>query len=79
MRKVGASEAKTHLAELLDSVSRGESVKILRHGKPVALMIPATADKKIPVSEAIARLKHLRKDATLAGISLKTLMNEGRK
>lgn len=32
MKEVGASEAKTHLAELLDSVSRGESVKILRQG-----------------------------------------------
>ena len=79
MREVGVYEAKTHLAELLDFVSRGESVKILRHGKPVALMIPPTKDKKMPVGETIARLKHLRKDATLGGISLKTLMNEGRK
>jgi antitoxin (DNA-binding transcriptional repressor) of toxin-antitoxin stability system len=34
--KVGAHEAKTRLAELLDRVERGEKVVITRHGRPVA-------------------------------------------
>lgn len=79
MIEVGAYEAKTHLAQLLDHVSRGELVRISRHGKAVALMIPATAEKRIPVTEAIARLKKLREKATLDGISLHSLMEEGRK
>ena len=40
MESIGASEAKTHLAKLLDQVARGESVTIVRHGKPVALLVP---------------------------------------
>ena len=35
---VGAFEAKTKLAELLDKVEAGESVTITRHGKAVAQM-----------------------------------------
>lgn len=41
MRTVGAYEAKTHLAELLDEVERGSIVTIARHGRPVALLVPA--------------------------------------
>jgi len=36
--KVGASEAKTHLSQLLDEVERGAVVKISRRGKPVAIL-----------------------------------------
>jgi prevent-host-death family protein len=79
MKEVGAYAAKTHLAELLDDVSRGESVKISRNGKAVAVLIPATGEQKIPASEAIAKLRHLRKNATLGGLSLQSLIAEGRK
>jgi antitoxin (DNA-binding transcriptional repressor) of toxin-antitoxin stability system len=33
---VGAHDAKTRLAELLDRVERGEEIVITRHGRPVA-------------------------------------------
>ncbi len=38
--KVTASFAKAHLPYLLDVVERGESVTILRYGKPVAVLSP---------------------------------------
>ena len=41
MRSVGAFEAKTHLAALLDAVSGGEQITITRHGRPVARLVPA--------------------------------------
>ena len=34
MRQVGAFEAKTHLSELLDAASRGETISITRRGGP---------------------------------------------
>ncbi|MFN9618447.1 MAG: type II toxin-antitoxin system Phd/YefM family antitoxin [Synechococcaceae cyanobacterium] len=37
MRSVGALEAQTHLAALLDAVAAGEQITITRHGRPVAL------------------------------------------
>ena len=44
--EVGAFEAKTHLSKLLDAVERGERVIITRHGKRVAILEPAPAEKK---------------------------------
>jgi prevent-host-death family protein len=40
MDSVGAFEAKTHLSDLLDRVSRGEKITITRHGVPVAMLVP---------------------------------------
>jgi prevent-host-death family protein len=37
---VGAHDAKTHLARLLDRVERGEEIVITRHGRPVARLVP---------------------------------------
>ncbi|HVP08056.1 MAG TPA: type II toxin-antitoxin system prevent-host-death family antitoxin [Burkholderiales bacterium] len=41
---VGAFEAKTKLAELLDKVEAGESVTITRRGKAVAKLIAVRSD-----------------------------------
>jgi prevent-host-death family protein len=41
MTAVGAYEAKTHLAELLERVEKGERFTITKRGKPVAMLIPA--------------------------------------
>ena len=42
--KVGAFEAKTHLADLLRQVESGRSFEICRRGKPIARLIPSTPD-----------------------------------
>ncbi len=44
MATVGAFEAKTKLAELLDKVEAGETVTITRRGKAVARLVPAGVD-----------------------------------
>jgi prevent-host-death family protein len=48
MRSVGAFEAKTHLAALLDAVSAGEQITITRHGRPVARLVPPAAEPALP-------------------------------
>ena len=40
------TEAKAHLSELLDRVSRGEEVIISRAGKPVAVLEPYRRDRR---------------------------------
>ena len=60
MREVQASEAKAHLASLLDDVERGETLIITRHGKRVARIVPE-GDRKIADGEtAIAEIKIFR-------------------
>jgi prevent-host-death family protein len=38
--EVQASVAKTHFSQLLDAVERGQTIVILRHGKPIARLVP---------------------------------------
>lgn len=40
MHTLSLSEFRAHASEMLDLVEKGESVRILRHGKPVAELVP---------------------------------------
>jgi prevent-host-death family protein len=76
---IGAYDAKTHFAELLERVAAGEEVTITRHGVPVARLSPikrvATKEERRQAIEAILALaKHNRLD----GLKIKDLINEGR-
>lgn len=45
MKTVDAFEAKTHLSELLERVSKGESIRIAVGGLPVANLVPCKEGK----------------------------------
>ena len=79
MKEIGAYQAKTHLAELLDEVLAGETITISRHGTPVALVVPVPSRQKASPQDVIARLRRLRERARLDGLSLRDLIEEGRK
>jgi prevent-host-death family protein len=79
MAEVGAFEAKTHLSRLLDQVERGETIVITRHGRPVAQLAPVGGSSRDDRQRAIAQLKELRKGQTLGGLSLRELIDEGRR
>ncbi len=79
MAEVGAFEAKTHLAQLLDQVERGETVTITRHGRPVARLVPVGGCSRDERRRAIAQLKELRSGQTLGGVSVRELIDEGRR
>ena len=55
MRSVGAFEAKTHLAALLNAVAAGEQITITRHGRPVARLVPPEDTAPPDVARTIAR------------------------
>jgi prevent-host-death family protein len=77
MTVIGAYEAKTRFPELLRRVQRGERITITRHGVPVAILIPPEPALVRPVDEVIAAIHAFRKGHR-AGVSLKTLIEEGR-
>jgi prevent-host-death family protein len=79
MAEIGAFEAKTHLSHLLDQVQRGETITITRHGKPVARLVPVGGSSRDDRRRAIAQLKELRKGQTLGGLSVRELIDEGRR
>ena len=61
MREVQASDAKTHLPQLLDEVERGETLVITRHGRPIARLTPETDRRREDTDQAIAAIKALRR------------------
>lgn len=79
MITVGSYEAKTHLAALLDKVAEGERVTITRHGVPVAVLGPAREHARREMTEVIAEIKALRKGKTTGGMSVREMIEEGRR
>ena len=45
MHSVPLSEFRANASAILDLVEKGETVRILRHGKPVAQLVPVVADE----------------------------------
>jgi prevent-host-death family protein len=61
VREVQASEAKTHLPQLLDDVERGETIVITRHGRPIARLMPDEDRRRTAYDEAVEGIMALRK------------------
>ena len=79
MRTVGAYEAKTHLSQLLEDVTRGERVAITKNGLPVALLVPVPSTQKPDAREVIRQLREFRRGITLGGLSMGDMIEEGRR
>lgn len=80
MASVGAFEAKTHLSDLLDRVSRGEKITITRHGVPAAMLIPAEETKaKRTHQEIVDGMRKLRKRIKPGKMSIREMVAEGRR
>ena len=79
MRTIGAFEAKTHLSALLDDVERGERITITRHGVAIAVLSPAAPEPAIRAHAAAQRIRELRQGVTLGDVTVRELIDEGRR
>ena len=86
MKVVGAYEAKTHLARLLDEVARGERITITKRGKPVAELVPAfvppTEEQKRRARKASEEWDRYRREHNITlgpDLTIKQLIEEGRR
>lgn len=79
MRTIGAYEAKTHLPRLLDEVERGERITITKHGRPVAVLIPPGKDAAPDADAMLQQFRELRRGNRLNGLSIRALIDEGRR
>jgi prevent-host-death family protein len=61
MREVQASEAKTHLPQLLDDVEHGETIIITRHGRSIARLVPEADRRQAEVDRAINGILSLQR------------------
>jgi prevent-host-death family protein len=79
MRSIGAYEAKTHLPRLLDEVEKGERITITKHGRPVAVLDPPEAAGPRDIEAVLARFREFRRGNRLDGLSIRDLIDEGRR
>ena len=79
MSEVGAFEAKTHLPQLLKRVQQGERFVITRHNHPVAELIPFRQRDTATIRTAIDGLKEFQRTHSLRGLSVRRVIEEGRR
>lgn len=80
MDVVGAFDAKTHLAALLDRVAKGERITITRHGVPAAMLVPVTgAGQKLSHTQIVEGMRALRRRVKPGRPGVKQMVNEGRR
>lgn len=78
-RRIGAYEAKTHLPRILEEVARGETITITKHGVPVAVLSPVTPHETLDARDAAAGLRSFRATHPLRGLTVRELIDEGRR
>jgi prevent-host-death family protein len=77
--EVGAYEAKTRLAELLQRVEAGERITITRHGHPVAQLVPVAGAAQETVEETVRELAEFRSTHSLGPtLTVEELVRGGR-
>lgn len=79
METVGSYEAKTHLPHLLERAAQGEKITITKHGVAVAMLVPVDAPIRRNAKEVIEEIKRLRKGRRLRGVTIRQLIEEGRR
>ncbi|MHB8116504.1 MAG: type II toxin-antitoxin system Phd/YefM family antitoxin [Acidithiobacillus ferrivorans] len=80
MSEIGAYEAKTHLSEILERVRKGECFTITKHGQAVAELRPPVGQGLVEERQAaVARMKAFQASHDLGGVSLRELIDAGRK
>ncbi len=76
---VGSYEAKTHLAQLLERVAKGEKITITKHGVPVAMLVPPAGRDRRDVAAAIEAMIEFGKGQTLGDLTIREMIEEGRR
>ena len=80
MKEIGAFEAKNKLAELLDLAESGEEIIITRHGRQVARLGPIQKPfDREAARQAVEDIMRMSKGMKLGGITIRELIDEGRR
>ncbi len=79
MDTVSVADAKAHLSELIERVSKGETVQITKRGKPVARLTGmATPRKPIDIEALRALTQSMPEQEELAGEFMRRMRDDYR-
>jgi prevent-host-death family protein len=62
VQEVQASVAKTHFSQLLDEVERGATIVVLRHGRPIARIVPDPEGRRQRQAQAMENIGKLARE-----------------
>lgn len=81
MRDATITEARRDVSKLLAAVAEGERITITRRGVPVAELVPLRRSARTPeeIAAAIDEFRELRRSVTLGNITIRELIDEGRR
>jgi prevent-host-death family protein len=80
MESIGAFEAKTKLASLLDRVERGERLTITKRGRPVAMLVPVAHEQSASTQDIVERMQQLAKGNILGDdMTIREMIEHGRR
>ncbi|HXQ66391.1 MAG TPA: type II toxin-antitoxin system prevent-host-death family antitoxin [Alphaproteobacteria bacterium] len=78
--RVGATEARRKLPELLRGVRSGKRYTITHRGRTVAELVPAEEAKRPEPAAAVEAMKRfIARRRTIRGVDIKALIEYGRK
>lgn len=79
MTTILSSEIETNLPCLLDRVSQGEEIILTKNGIPIARLEPFSTVDKPDLEKVIQEIKEFRKGQSLQGLSIREMIEEGRR
>ncbi len=79
MRIVGLSDAKTHFCAVVERVAQGEEITITKRGVPVALLVPVPSRRRKDPQKVAGRIRAMRRGTRLEGVTIRQLIEEGRR
>jgi prevent-host-death family protein len=78
-KRVGAFEAKTHFNELLNRVSKGETIRITLRGIPVAKLVPSEDGEPKDLKKLVREIREIRQGASLGDLTIRERIEEGQR
>jgi prevent-host-death family protein len=74
------AEAKSQFSSVVERAAAGEEITITKHGKPLAKIVPvAQTHDQDRARRAFERMRELRKGVTLGDLSVREMIEEGRR
>lgn len=79
MTSVGSYEAKTSFSALIARVEQGEQITITRRGVAVAVLVPPPGIRREPPETLVVEFETFGTGRRLEGMSIRDLVEEGRR
>jgi prevent-host-death family protein len=79
MESITSCQAKTHWSALLERTAKGEQFTITRRGVPVAMLVPTSGISRPDIRDVIQATIEFRKGHRLDGLSIREMIEEGRR